>query len=112
MSRVLLRALRRAGSRRALSGFPSPEQDAVKSYELFKVAPRWLLLRIETANGVVGWGEPNLEGFSDTVATCVGELKRIPIPAAQSNALAALFNDLGNDTDLRLPGTNVRYVPA
>ena len=76
MSRVLLRALRRAGSRRALSGFPSPEQDAVKSYELFKVAPRWLLLRIETANGVVGWGEPNLEGFSDTVATCVGELMR------------------------------------
>ena len=31
--------------------------------ELFKVRPRWLLLRVETELGVVGWGEPNLEGF-------------------------------------------------
>ena len=42
--------------------------DTVKSFELFKVPPRWLFLRIETTNGVVGWGEPNLEGYSDTVS--------------------------------------------
>eukprot|EP00051_Salpingoeca_urceolata_P015933 m.208811 g.208811 ORF g.208811 m.208811 type:complete len:396 (-) comp18541_c0_seq7:37-1224(-) len=49
-------------------------QDAIASFELFKVAPRWLLLRVETKNGIIGWGEPNIEGFSDTVATAVMEL--------------------------------------
>jgi len=52
----------------------APAADEVRSFELFKVAPRWLLLRMVTANGVVGWGEPNLEGMSDTVAACVAEL--------------------------------------
>lgn len=51
-----------------------PTPDRVRSYELFKVAPRWLFLRMETEGGVVGWGEPNVEGFSDSVATAVGEL--------------------------------------
>ena len=46
----------------------------IATYELFKVPPRWLFLRVETASGVVGWGEPNVEGFSDTVATAVEEL--------------------------------------
>ena len=48
--------------------------DRVAKYELFKVSPRWLFLRIETERGVVGWGEPNIEGFSDTVATAVEEM--------------------------------------
>ncbi|KAH8044322.1 mandelate racemase/muconate lactonizing enzyme [Aureococcus anophagefferens] len=50
--------------------------DVVASYELFKVPPRWLFLRVETQRGVVGWGEPNVEGFSDTVRTAVEELMR------------------------------------
>eukprot|EP01059_Diplonema_ambulator_P026659 TRINITY_DN4404_c0_g1_i1.p1 TRINITY_DN4404_c0_g1~~TRINITY_DN4404_c0_g1_i1.p1 ORF type:complete len:390 (+),score=105.28 TRINITY_DN4404_c0_g1_i1:512-1681(+) len=50
--------------------------DTVVSYELFKIAPRWLLLRVETERGVIGWGEPNLEGFSDTVKACVDELMK------------------------------------
>lgn len=48
--------------------------DRIRSFELFKVPPRWLFLRLETEQGVVGWGEPNLEGFSDTVAAAVTEL--------------------------------------
>ncbi|MCB0324406.1 MAG: galactonate dehydratase [Bdellovibrionales bacterium] len=48
--------------------------DKVQSFELFKIPPRWLLLRVVTEQGVVGWGEPNLEGFSDTVAAAVIEL--------------------------------------
>ena len=48
--------------------------DVVKRYELFKVPPRWLFLRIETEKGIVGWGEPNLEGFSDTIAAAVREM--------------------------------------
>ena len=49
-------------------------QDKIASYELFQLPPRWLFLRIETQRGVVGWGEPNLEGFSDTVSGAVQEL--------------------------------------
>ena len=48
--------------------------DIVKNFELFKVPPRWQFIRIETRNGIVGWGEPNLEGFTDSVATAVREL--------------------------------------
>ena len=38
------------------------------------VPPRWLFLKIETDEGLIGWGEPVLEGRAHTVATAVGEL--------------------------------------
>ncbi len=34
----------------------------VRSYELFQVPPRWLFLKIETDEGITGWGEPVIEG--------------------------------------------------
>jgi len=43
-------------------------------YELFKVPPRWLFLKIETDSGIVGWGEPIVEGKADTVKAAVDEL--------------------------------------
>ena len=61
--------------------------DTVKSFELFKVPPRWLFLRIETTNGVVGWGEPNLEGYSDTVRPNVV----YPSPASSSSSSFYIF---------------------
>lgn len=50
--------------------------DAVKitGLETFLVPPRWLFLRIETDEGIVGWGEPVVEGKAATVAACVREL--------------------------------------
>jgi len=39
--------------------------------ETFMVAPRWLLVRIETDTGIVGWGEPGLEGFAEISRTAV-----------------------------------------
>lgn len=42
--------------------------------ETFKVKPRWLFLRMETDTGLVGWGEPIVEGRADTVKAAVGEL--------------------------------------
>ena len=42
--------------------------------ETFLVRPRWLFLRIETDDGLVGWGEPVIEGRARTVATAVSEL--------------------------------------
>lgn len=47
----------------------------IQSMELFKVPPRWLFLKITTDDGVVGWGEPVVEGKADTVAACVNELR-------------------------------------
>lgn len=43
-------------------------------YDLFEVPPRWLFLRLETADGTVGWGEPVVEGRAKTVRTAVEEL--------------------------------------
>ena len=42
--------------------------------ELFKVAPRWLFLKMTTDDGFTGWGEPVCEGKADTVAAAVREL--------------------------------------
>lgn len=42
--------------------------------ETFMVPPRWLFVRIETDDGVVGWGEPALEGFVEVVRTAVHHL--------------------------------------
>ncbi|MCJ1908343.1 galactonate dehydratase [Planococcus ruber] len=44
------------------------------SYELFQVPPRWLFLKIETDEGIIGWGEPVIEGRASTVKACVHEL--------------------------------------
>jgi galactonate dehydratase len=46
----------------------------IKSYELFQVPPRWLFLKIETDEGIVGWGEPVVEGKAATVKAAVEEL--------------------------------------
>lgn len=46
----------------------------IKSVTTYTVPPRWLFLRIETDDGLVGWGEPVLEGRAATVAAAVEEL--------------------------------------
>jgi galactonate dehydratase len=40
----------------------------------YAVPPRWLFLKIETDEGIVGWGEPVIEGRAATVAAAVEEL--------------------------------------
>ena len=45
----------------------------------FLVPPRWLFLRIETNEGITGWGEPVIEGKAETVATAVAELSDLLI---------------------------------
>lgn len=46
----------------------------IRSLTLYKVPPRWLFVKVETASGLVGWGEPIVEGKADTVAACVAEM--------------------------------------
>ncbi|WP_274993229.1 galactonate dehydratase [Promicromonospora iranensis] len=46
----------------------------ITSMTTFALPPRWLFLRIETDEGIVGWGEPVLEGRAASVAAAVEEL--------------------------------------
>jgi len=46
----------------------------IATVELFKVPPRWLFVKITTSSGIVGWGEPVIEGKADTVAAAVKEM--------------------------------------
>jgi len=46
----------------------------IKNYTLYTLPPRWLFLKIETDEGIVGWGEPVIEGKAATVKTAVEEL--------------------------------------
>ena len=46
----------------------------ITGHELFVVPPRWLFLKLSTDAGIVGWGEPILEGKAATVKTAVDEL--------------------------------------
>jgi len=39
----------------------------------YRVAPRWMFLKIETDEGIAGWGEPVLEGRARTVEAAVQE---------------------------------------
>ena len=49
--------------------------------ETFLVAPRWLFCRIETDDGVVGWGEPVVEGRAEVVRAAVDVLAEYLIGA-------------------------------
>lgn len=46
----------------------------IKRWELFRVAPRWLFLRIETEDGLVGWGEPIVEGKTSETEAAVNAM--------------------------------------
>ncbi|MFB9275984.1 galactonate dehydratase [Cohnella cellulosilytica] len=46
----------------------------ITKMETFVVPPRWLFLKIETDEGISGWGEPIVEGKAHTVKAAVEEL--------------------------------------
>lgn len=46
----------------------------IDRYEIFKVNPRWVFLKIITKDGIIGFGEPVIEGRADSVIACVKEL--------------------------------------
>lgn len=46
----------------------------ITAIETFLVAPRWLFCRVATDEGLVGWGEPVVEGRAESVRAAVGEL--------------------------------------
>lgn len=40
----------------------------------YRLPPRWMFLKIETDEGIVGWGEPVIEGKAKSVEAAVHEL--------------------------------------
>ena len=40
----------------------------------YRIPPRWMLVKIETDAGIVGWGEPVIEGRARTVEAAVHEM--------------------------------------
>lgn len=65
----------------------------IQSMELFKVPPRWVFLKITTDDGLVGWGEPIVEGKADTVIACVNELKDMLI-GKEAGHIEALWQQM------------------
>src|SRR5947208_11280999 len=66
---------------RGLVGAPSQNgpvspKDKIKitKLETFLVKPRWLFLKVHTDAGIVGLGEPILEGRAKTCATAIEEI--------------------------------------
>lgn len=51
----------------------------ITALKTYLVAPRWLFLKVETDEGVSGWGEPVLEGHAETLATKIAELADVLI---------------------------------
>ncbi len=47
----------------------------ITGFTLYPAAPRWLFLKLETDEGVLGWGEPVVEGRAATVKAAVEELQ-------------------------------------
>jgi galactonate dehydratase len=43
----------------------------------YRVAPRWMFLKIETDAGITGWGEPVLEGHARTVEAAVHDMSAL-----------------------------------
>src|SRR5262245_59281139 len=56
---------------------PVPARDGLKvtRLETFLVQPRWLFLKVHTDAGIVGLGEPIVEGRAETVAAAVKEIE-------------------------------------
>ncbi len=51
----------------------------ITALECFHVRPRWLFLKVSTDEGLVGWGEPVLEGHSIAVAAVIREFEHLLI---------------------------------
>jgi len=46
----------------------------ISGLKMYQVKPRWLFLKVETDEGITGWGEPIVEGRASTVKEAVSEL--------------------------------------
>lgn len=74
--------------------------DPIARIETFLVPPRWLFVRIETTDGVVGWGEATCEGRSETVRAAVEQLAEIAV-GMDANRIEDIWQRLTNGSFYR-----------
>lgn len=43
----------------------------IEKIDIYKVPPRWVFIRLTTRSGITGWGEPAVEGKSDSVIAAI-----------------------------------------
>ncbi len=48
---------------------------SIRSIETFPAPPRWLFVRVETEDGLIGWGEASLEGHTEAVEGAFASLR-------------------------------------
>lgn len=51
----------------------------ITGVETFHVKPRWIFVKVTTDEGIIGWGECDLEGYNLVTAAAVDSLKDIII---------------------------------
>lgn len=54
---------------------PRASLSRISRIETFAVPPRWLFVRVETDDGLVGWGEASLEGHTEAVEGAFAALR-------------------------------------
>ncbi|HVZ29025.1 MAG TPA: galactonate dehydratase [Asticcacaulis sp.] len=57
------------------SGSFTATASTVAKIETFTVPPRWLFVRVETSDGLVGWGEASLEGHTEASEAVYAEIR-------------------------------------
>ena len=65
----------------------------ITQLETIYVKPRWLFLKIHTDEGIVGLGEPVVEGRSQTVAAAIQEIGRYLIKQDPRNGSGYPFTN-------------------
>lgn len=63
----------------------------ISNVEVFHIKPRWMLVKVSTDEGLVGWGEPTLEGRATIVEEAINVLKKMIIGEDPGN-IEHLFN--------------------
>ncbi|TFY74466.1 hypothetical protein EWM64_g9547 [Hericium alpestre] len=53
----------------------TPKSSLISLIEIFRLPPRWLFVRVETNDGIVGWGEATLEGHTEAVEGAFDDLR-------------------------------------
>lgn len=57
----------------------------IKSVNTYLVRPRWCMVEVVTDSGLVGWGEPVIEGKAYSVSACVKEMEEYLIGKDPTN---------------------------
>lgn len=58
-----------------VSPCPPPHSILILSIQTFRLPPRWLLVRVATSDGLVGWGEATLEGHTEAIEGAFHDLR-------------------------------------